>query len=361
MHAGFLQLLRCPVTRTPLQIEVISTSKKIFNGTEKEIIYEGILFAENDWFYPIINGIPRLIVEAFIDYKYFFLKHLPDYEARKNALTIKYCKLINFILNKNRRTKQSFTAEWSLFNYEKDKTWNADGKRLLQRFLDETLESRNALQGKLIFDAGCGNGLLNQYIAKCGATIVGLDFGLNIERAYSKNTEPTAFFVQGDVQFPPFPYQIFDIVHSSGVLHHTNNTELSFSCIEPYVKPGGKLSIWLYHSRKDPVHNLFNVTRRITSRWPVKLQYYIYSVTLLPVIFIIKKLKGKKQNRREMMIDILDWLSPEFRWEHDPKEVAGWFAKHNYINVNITTTDTFGFNITGIKNEFILQDENRDS
>jgi hypothetical protein len=39
-------------------------------------------------------------------------------------------------------------------------------------------------------------------------------------------------------------------------------------------------------------------------------------VTIFPIAFFVKRLKGNKQNSREMMIDILDWLSPEFRWEH---------------------------------------------
>src|SRR5205814_8810167 len=137
-----------------------------------------------------------------------------------------------------------------------------------------------SLQGKLIFDAGCGNGLLNQFVAQCGAVILGMDFSNSIERAYQQNTHPNALFIQGDVQFPPVEFTKFDIVHCSGVLIHTNNTELSFSCIEPCVKPGGKLSVWVYHPRKDVIHNLFNFIRRFTSKLPLKFQYYLYTVTI---------------------------------------------------------------------------------
>lgn len=156
--------------------------------------------------------------------------------------------------------------------------------------------------------------------------------------------------MQGDVQFPPVLFNFFDIVHSSGVLIATNNTELSFSCIEPAVKKGGKLSVWLYHRRNDIIHNLFNQIRKITSRFPLRFQYYLYQFTIFPISFIIKKIKGNKQNSREMMIDILDWFSPEFRWEHDHEEARSWFYKRNYTNVKITTDELFGFNITGEKN-----------
>ncbi|MEJ7589122.1 MAG: hypothetical protein WKI04_16315 [Ferruginibacter sp.] len=50
-----------------------------------------------------------------------------------------------------------------------------------------------------------------------------------------------------------------------------------------------------------------------------------------------------------MMRDILDWFTPEFRWEHDHTETEGWFAKRKFKNVQITTVGLFGFNIVGEK------------
>ena len=357
MHSSLLELLRCPVTRSPLTIDVISKSMKKLNGIDEEIIRDGILYSREDWFYPIIDGIPRLIVEAFDDYSTFLQKHLPDYHARRTILEQKYPKLIRYVIKKNRRTKHSFSAEWNIFKYDIDKTWNLDQAGLLQQFLKEIDEEESNLPGKIIFDAGCGNGVLNQLIAGTGAVIVGMDFSLSIENAFKNNSQQRAFFIQGDVQFPPVHFEHFDIVHSSGVLHHTNNTELSFSCIEPCVRPGGKFSVWLYHPRKDFVHNTFNMARRVTSRLPIRLQYYLYMITVLPVSYIFSRIKGGKKNTREMMVDILDWLSPEFRWEHDHTEAASWFFKRNYSVAKVTTSDLFGFNITGRKT---FKNEDRD-
>lgn len=348
MQSSLLPLLRCPVTRSPLRMQVIrSTDASQQHGSAT--IEEAILFANRDWFYPVIKGIPRLIVEAFEVYQPFLQQHLPDYAQRSQSLQQQYGGLLQYVHKKNHHTRQSFSQEWGLFNYDKDKVWDADHSGMLQRFLQETDETEESLKNKLIFDAGCGNGLLNQFVAQCGAQILGMDFSQSIERAHQQNRNPNAFFIQGDVQFPPVAFEAFDIVHSSGVLICTNNTELSFSCIEPCVKKGGKLSVWLYHPRKDRIHNLFNFIRRFTSKLPVKGQYYLYAVTLLPVSYIVKRIKGNKQNTREMMIDILDWFSPEFRWEHEQDESASWFSKRKYANVKVTTTDLFGYNITGIK------------
>lgn len=228
---------------------------------------------------------------------------------------------------------------------------------MFARFLTEIDENEKNLTGKLILDAGCGNGVLNQIVAKSGAIIVGMDFSLSIEKAFENNNQKKAAFIQGDVQFPPVHFEYFDIVYSSGVLHHTNNTELSFSCIEPCVRPGGKFSIWLYRPRKDFIHNTFNVVRRVTSKLPIKLQYYLYWLIVLPVSVVINRIKGNHKNTREIMIGILDWLSPEFRREHDHSEAATWFYKRNYGVVKVTTSDIFGFNITGSKTH---KNESRD-
>ena len=343
MHASLLDILRCPVTRSSLTLQSLS----YFPGTNE--IEEGILFANEDWFYPITKGVPRLTVEAFIDYKEFFEKNLPGYSTRRETLINKNYQLVQYVTKKNRRTKQSFAQEWRLFNYEQDKTWNKDNAGLMTQFLEETAESRESLKGKLVFDAGCGNGVLDQSIAQAGAHVIAMDFSQSIEKAFELNTQKDAQFIQGDVQFPPVAFQYFDIVHCSGVLIHTNNTEHSFSCIDPCVKIGGKMSVWLYHPRKNFIHRIFNFIRTGTSKLPLRFQYYFYSATIFPVSFIVKRLKGNKQNRREMMIDILDWFSPEFRWEHEPSEAESWFRNKNYTHVQITTTSTFGFNITGIK------------
>ena len=349
MLEKYLPFLVCPVTRSALRLYTISVKTQMFSNGEKEIISEGILFAEKDWFYPIIDGVPRLLIESFLDNEEFLKVKFPDYENRKANLLKTYPDIIEQAIKKNKRTKESFEMEWGLFNYEEDKTWELKGEDLLERFLKETDETKESLQGKLIFDAGCGNGQLNQYIARSGAIVVGMDLSKSVERAQLNNKEENAFFLQGDVQFHPLQFEKFDIVHSSGVLICTNNSELTFSKLEPCVKKGGKMSVWLYHPRKNLIHNSFNFLRNYTSKLPVKVQNYSYLLTLFPASYVVKRIKGNKQNAREMMIAITDWFSPEFRWEHTQEEASSWFVKRNFSDVKVTTTDTFGFNIIGKK------------
>jgi 2-polyprenyl-3-methyl-5-hydroxy-6-metoxy-1,4-benzoquinol methylase/uncharacterized protein YbaR (Trm112 family) len=349
MQYKLLEILRCPVTRSKLTVRIIKESSRSFDDGDIISIDEGILFAGQDWFYPVINGIPRLSVEAFLDYHEFLKNNLNDYNNLKENILLKHGELIQYVVKKNKHTKASFSKEWLMYNYEKDKTWNAGDDLILSRFLKETDENIETLNGKVIFDAGCGNGRLNSLLGAKGITNIAMDFSNSIETANRFNRSGSVHFIQGDVQFPPVAFNYFDIVHSSGVLIHTNNTELSFSCLTPTLKAGGKISIWLYHPRKNFVHQLFNFIRSLTSKLPLGFQYYLYRVTIFPLSYCIKKIRGNPQNAREMMVDILDWFTPEFRWEHGHDEVVSWFYKRQFTNVKVTTDELFGFNTIGIK------------
>lgn len=349
MQEALLPLLRCPVTRSVLTLKVIKQTAKVYNSETVVVIEEGILYAAKDWVYPIVKGVPRLTVEAFLDYEKFLSSAENDYGILKENLLKRFGALIKYAVKKNKRTRESFTKEWSVYNYDKDNTWDADDEGMAERFLKETDETWLTLKDKIIFDAGCGNGKLESLIASKCCSIIAMDFANCIENAYTRNMFSNVHFIQGDVQFPPVPFKYFDIVHCSGVLIHTNNAELSFSCIEPTVKETGKLSVWLYHPVTDLVHRLFNAIRSVTSKLPLSFQYYLYLVTIFPLSYCIKKLKGNKQNSREMMLSILDWFTPEFRSEHEHIEAASWFYKRGYNKVSVTTFDKFGFNITGEK------------
>lgn len=350
MQYKLLPILRCPVTKSKLTLQAIKQIEQSFTDTTLTTIEEGILFSETNWFYPIIDGIPRLCVEAFIDYSVFLKLHLPDYDEKCSQLKQSNEEFLKFVIKKNKRTKESFTKEWSVYDYEKDKTWNAGDEEMFDRFLLETNETHLSLKAKNVFDAGCGNGKLNCLLGNKGITNIAMDFSDSIVIASKKNVSQHVHFIQGDVQFPPVAFNYFEIVHSSGVLIHTNNTELSLSCLIPTLKDRGKMSIFLYHPRKNFIHNLFNKIRSVTSKLPLTFQYYLYLFTLFPLSYLIKKIKGNPQNAREMMVDILDWFTPEFRSEHSHNEVATWFFKRDFFDVKITTDGLFGFNTIAIKN-----------
>src|SRR5207237_7382249 len=131
----------------------------------------------------------------------------------------------------------------------------------------------------LLLDARCGNGRLTATLATFGAEIVGVDLSAGIDRAqaakqrYATGHEAFVHFVQANVMELPFRPGSFDIVHSSGVLHHTPNTERAFLSILSGVRRGGRVYVQLYRRREAWVSIPNMLIRSVTSRLPTRFLY----------------------------------------------------------------------------------------
>lgn len=354
MQDKLLSLLRCPLSREVLDCTVIARQMRHYSdGSSENEVWTGVLRSPLGFIFPIKDGIPRLLVEAFVDYADFLKPLVPDYDAISKKLYADYPDIIRYARRKNQRTKDSFAFEWSILDYDTDKVWHHNRAEMTRFFFEESAETPESIKGKVVLDAGSGHGILSQCIAsESQNTVVGLEMSLAVERAYSENKDARVLFVQGDLMYPPLQFASFDLVHSSGVIHHTHNTELSFSIIHELVKPKGKLCVWLYHPINTFVHKCFTTARPLTCRLPLRVQYGLYFVTLYPWVYLVKKvIKRKPTNRREIMIDLMDGLSPEYRYEHSTREAASWYSKRNYSNVITSTTNWWGFSIVGEKSE----------
>lgn len=348
MQEKLLSYLRCPVSRQKLEIRIIDTKVKTYANVTIDEIYTAILYAPNGFVYPVIKGIPRMQVESILCFNEFWLANLPDFKEQKNKLNDEYGDILNHCYKKNKATRQSFSFEWSILKRDgSEKIWHDDVTQLKKQVLKEVDETN--LEGKLVADIGCGHGLSSAAMANAGAKVIGIDLSFSIEAAYEHLQDANVFFVQADLQFPPLENYSFDVVYSSGVIHHSNNTELSFNIIQNLVKQQGKVSVWLYHRAKSFLYNMALATRKVTIHIPSRVQFWIYFFTLMPAYFIILKVKGKKLSWREVMIDLLDSFTPYHRFQHSPVEAACWYTKMGYGNIKITDKNFFGFSITGVK------------
>jgi len=83
-----------------------------------------------------------------------------------------------------------------------------------------------ALNGKLVFDGGCGVGRFAEIAANDGAHIVGADLSFAVDSAMKNiGFRPNVHLVQADLNKLPFRDATFDAVYSIGVLHHTPSTK----------------------------------------------------------------------------------------------------------------------------------------
>src|SRR3954447_13295230 len=98
----------------------------------------GALTCTNGHSFPVVAGVPRL---------------MPDVEAQAVD---------------TESIRESFSHEWKHFDYERDRTWGTPVDQRREEFLRHVDLPADALAGKLVLDAGCGNGTLSRAIASLG-------------------------------------------------------------------------------------------------------------------------------------------------------------------------------------------------
>ncbi|MBI4678733.1 MAG: methyltransferase domain-containing protein [Elusimicrobia bacterium] len=106
---------------------------------------------------------------------------------------------------------------------------------------------RSFFPGKTVLDAGCGKGRHLVCARQFGAaTVVGMDASDGVETAYEHvRGMDNAHVVQADIHHPPFK-PVFDYAYSVGVLHHLPDPEAGFRSILRVLRPGGRVSVWVY-------------------------------------------------------------------------------------------------------------------
>ena len=317
LNTDLLKFLCCPKCKGTLDLNFFAK-----NGDE---IIEGMLECACGMSYPVIRGVPRMLLDLPKEVK---------------------------------RTQESFKKEWGLHKYNTTKTWGLEVEEKKVLFLEQMgISNPSILQDKVLLDAGCGNGELSISLVGYGLKVVAMDLSGSVVRAYEHSNSNSVYFVQGDVTNPPFREGIFDYVYSEGVLHHTPDTKKAFMSLSKLVKKGGRYWVWLYLKFKHINKNklalyLYDYLNNVVSRVPMKLQDFIL-YCLLPVAMIKQELGttlGNKQKDtwREKLILLHDGFTPRYAHRHIPKEVEGWFEELGFENVTVSDTrETSGFGIYG--------------
>jgi SAM-dependent methyltransferase len=124
----------------------------------------------------------------------------------------------------------------------------------------------------LVLDAGCGNG---RFTRACAAfaprQVVGLDPSQSVVAARANTAGlDHVEILQGDIFQLPFPAASFDHVFCIGVIHHLLDPRAGFLELAKRIKPGGRISIWVYaREGNELVMRFFEPLRRhVTSKLP---------------------------------------------------------------------------------------------
>lgn len=318
------------------------------NTCYREEILQGALACACGQVYPILDGIPRMIRNARQEYPEFFAelgdlskaqpaRPLPQKPAEPTA---------------DPRSAKSFRLQWAMYR-EGDNTWFKDDAGLRKQEILYNLDlTAEELAGKTFLDAGCGNGELTRSIAEYGPEIVAMDFSRSVEGARRRLFERggavahRVHYLQGNVLELPLRPQSFDLVHSSGVLHHTPSTQRAFRSVSRAPKPGGKLYIQLYRRRPAWIHAVNVSLRAVTTRLPLGFLYGLcYATTPVHSAFsrLMHFLRGEaappRATARERAVQMFDNYSPKYQYRHTVPEIMDLFRSEGYEDVKDVTLD----------------------
>jgi SAM-dependent methyltransferase/uncharacterized protein YbaR (Trm112 family) len=328
MRERLLNFLRCPDCRKNLELVV-------FDAAGEEIS-TGILHCSQSHYFPVVSGIPRMLPSSLKDYWTEIAPKIPQPAPPALVNLIESETLNQKTRDYDTRTKANFSNEWDHHDIG-GRTWTIElSDRISCFFLDPINLPKEGLKGKIMLDAGCGNGSQSVAYTEFGLEVIALDLSTGLEKGYAfretyaKAKPEMVHFIQADLQSPPLAPDVFDIIHSAGVLHHTPNTEKTFRALRPLLKEGGIFYVWLYKYEKV-VTPLVNSMRAVTTRIPVPIFAKIAELTALPFVgfcWTVNKLGIREYvtpNRREAALAVHDIFGAPFAHYHSLEEVSEWY------------------------------------
>ena len=141
-----------------------------------------------------------------------------------------------------------------------------------QRFVSETGWHPDELRGKVLLDAGCGSGRFAEVALELGARVIAVDMSEAVHachRSLERFPRENWLVLRADVLNLPLRREAFDGVYSLGVVHHTPDPLKAVRVLASFVRPGGRLAVWVYE-RRSPDFTVIQPRRWIrsmTRRW----------------------------------------------------------------------------------------------
>ena len=334
MRPAFVEALRCPGCGQTFALEI--------RGAADAEVSEGVLRCACGRVFPVIAGIPRILPPELAatlveEHAAFFERH-PDLHPGRPAHS----------RTSSARTLRAFGDEWRRFPellavHEPIFRWYFEGPKDV------------AWKGLRVLDAGCGMGRWLHFARQAGARVVGMDLSPAVEVAAAREGNG-ADFVQGDLQWPPFPPGAFDLVYSLGVVHHLEDPRGGVRDLAQLVRPGGELRLYVYRSlAEDPwprrlVLRGVTLLRRITVRLPFGLAHAVSmtvaalgtALFLLPRRWLRRSALGDRLTRgvplahyadvpfRMLVAEQFDRLCAPIEGRFRREQVAEWLAEAGF-------------------------------
>jgi len=180
-------------------------------------------------------------------------------------------------------------------------------------------------------DVGCGTGQMCLYLARADRVVVGADLtraSLELGAAAAARFRlDRVQFVETDIGRPGLKRGAFDVVYSSGVVHHTRDPRASFARIAELARPGGLVVLGVYNA----IARIPTRLRRVAAR--------LSGYRLVPFDPVLRDRRHDPERREA-------WLRDQYRHpeehRHTIAEVQRWFADHRVEYLRTYPSTVFG-------------------
>ncbi len=182
-----------------------------------------------------------------------------------------------------------------------------------------------------IVEVGCGTGQMSLYLARADRIVIAADLTRDSLMLGAKAAKRFGLkgvqFVETDLQCPALRAGAFDVVYSSGVLHHTPDPRASFAKLARLVRPGGIIVLGLYNSfARLPLRFRRLIARCSGYRW-------------IPFDPVLRDRRNEPARREAWLRD--QYQHPE-EHRHTLAEVQGWFKENGIDYVRAYPSALFG-------------------
>ena len=357
LHTRLLFFLRCP--QCGGELDLVPTPSDAAAGEDSdEEVGEGLLTCAGEHWFPVVRGIPRMLPDSLEE-------HWASVEPRLTALPPERAASVRRGIAPaatsrayDKRTQENFSLEWD-FHEVGDATWGIELDERVKTFFVEPIRVPvSELAGKVVLDAGCGNGSQSVVYTELGLEVIALDLSSGVEHglaflARREKADPKKIhFVQGDLQNPPLADDCVDLIHSAGVLHHTPDTLGTFRRLCRVLKPGGTFYVWLY-KHEQGVTPVVNSIRAVTTRMrPATFAKVAGGLAGAFQAFraganALGLRKYPPTTRREAALALMDIFGAPHAHAHSFPEVKGWFEEQGFGEVWPCNDDRRGFGACG--------------
>lgn len=354
MYTRLLNFLCCPHCQESLDVFPLKTA----DGSDEEIT-EGLLRCAGSHWFPVVRGVPRMLPDALVEHWETLEPLLPQPLPPELRPVVETARSFGGGgVNYDRQTRENFSHEWD--NHDLGgATW---GMKLSDRvewfFLNPLRLPAEELKGKVMLDAGCGNGSQSVAYTAHGLEVIAVDLSSGLEhgQAYRHRHEGArperVHFVQANLQRPPLKPATLDIIHSAGVLHHTPDTLQTFRALLPLLRPRGTFYVWLYKYEKL-VTPVVDTLRVVTTRVPPRQFARVADLMAVPFIGFCKAVNGlgvrkyPVMSRREAALALMDIFGAPYAYYHSYEEVAEWYKAAGFTEMWPCNDDRRGFGICG--------------